>query len=82
MCCSTASEKLLGNHHHREYQDVFQGVGKVPTDVSLEVDQNHVPVSHAAKPVPAALRGKVQDRLDELVSQDIIEKIPVGSPTP
>ena len=72
---STASEII------REYQDVFQGVGKVPIEVSLKVDQNHVPVSHAARPVPAALQDKVKDKLHELVSQDI-EKIPIDSPTP
>ena len=65
-----------------EFSDVFQGLGKVPGEVSLKVCGDATPIAHPPRPVPAALREAVQSKLAELESQDIIEKIPVGEPTP
>jgi len=65
-----------------EYSDVFQGLGKVPGEVSLKVSSDATPVAHPPRPVPAALREAVQNKLAELESQEIIERIPVGEPTP
>jgi hypothetical protein len=64
-----------------EFADVFQGIGKVLGEVSLKVDPNVNPVAHHPRPIPVALRDMVQVKLGELEQQDIIERIPVGTPT-
>ena len=65
-----------------EYSDVFSGVGKVPGEIELKVDPNFVPVANPPRPIPIALHDPVQLKLQALVDQGIIEKIPVGTPTP
>jgi hypothetical protein len=65
-----------------EFADVFEGIGKVPGEVSLKVDPTVTPVAHPPRPVPVALRDMVLSKLHELEKQEIIEKIPVGTPTP
>jgi hypothetical protein len=66
----------------REYSDVFSGLGKVPGEVTLKVNPDVTPVAHPPRPVPVALRDKVQAKLQEMVDDDIIERVPVGTPTP
>lgn len=65
-----------------EYKDVFQGIGKLPGEVGLKVDPNITPVVHPPRPIPVALREPVRRKLQELEKQDIIETIPIGTPTP
>ena len=66
----------------KEYQAVFSGTGKVPGEVKLKVDPTVTPVVHPVRTVPVTLRDRVKKKLDELENEDIIEKIPVGTPTP
>ncbi len=65
----------------KEYADVFSGLGHVPGEVSLKVDPNFTPVAHPPRPIPVALREKVQEKLEEMVSDGIIERVPIGTPT-
>ncbi len=65
-----------------QFEDVFSGIGKVPGEVSLMVDNSVSPVAHPPRPIPAALREKVKIKLQELERLDILEKIPIGIPTP
>ncbi len=66
------------------FEDVFSGtcIGKVPGEVSLMVDNSVSPVAHPPRPIPVALREKVKMKLQELERLDILEKIPIGIPTP
>ena len=64
-----------------EFSDVFSGVGKVPGTVKLKVNSEISPVAHPYRPVPVSLRDAVQAKLKELEDADIIEKVPVGTPT-
>jgi len=65
-----------------DYADVFTGLGRIPGTVSLKVDPNFTPVAHPPRPIPVALREKVRDKLEEMVQDGIIERVPVGTPTP
>jgi hypothetical protein len=76
-CPHVGAVKLI-----EEFSDLFQGVGKVPGKVELKIDPTATPVAHPPRPVPVALRSAVQSKLQELVDADIIEKVPVGVPTP
>jgi hypothetical protein len=76
-CKYPSSQKVI-----EEYIDVFQGVGKVPGKVALKINKDITPVAHPPRPIPLALREPVKKKLQNLVDTDIIEKIPVGVPTP
>ena len=64
-----------------QYKDVFQGVGKIPGKYDLLCDPSAKPVAHPARPIPAALREPAREKLNQLESLGIIEKVPVGEPT-
>lgn len=64
-----------------EYSDVFGGIGKMPGKVSLKYDSSVTPVVHSSRPIPAALRDPAKNKLDSLEKSDIIEKVPIGTPT-
>ena len=72
----------VNNNILNRYSDVFQGIGRIPGDYSLQLIANARPVALNARPIPAALRDATRAKLDELESKDIIVKIPVGEPTP
>lgn len=66
----------------REYPECFQGIKKLKNlkKLKLHIDQDVKPVAQAMYRIPYSLREKVGEQLDDLESQDIIEK--VNSPTP
>ena len=66
----------------KRYDDVFQGVGKIPGKYSLHIDPNAKPVAHPSRPIPAPLREPARQKLNQLVDMGILEKVPVGEPTP
>ena len=66
----------------REYKNVFQGLGKIPGEIILNLNPDAVPVAHPPRPVPEALREPVKAKLDQMEREGIIEKIPLGTPTP
>ena len=63
-----------------EYRDVFDGLGCLPGEYNIELDQNHTPVVHAPRRLPIAIRELVQGKLDEMETEGIIAK--VAEPTP
>lgn len=65
-----------------KFSDVFQGVGRIPGDYTLQISPDARPVALNARPIPAALREPTRSKLNELEKKDIIRKIPVGEPTP
>jgi hypothetical protein len=76
-CQFPETVKLIQN-----YKDVFEGTGKMPGLVSLKIDENVKPVAHPPRPIPEALREPAKAKLDQLELEGIIEKIPLGTPTP
>ncbi len=76
-CPSPETREIL-----EEYEDVFRGVGKIPGEISLKIDQSATAIAHSPRPVPAALGDAVKAKLAEMEEEGIIEKIPPGTPTP
>ena len=68
-------EKIL-----HEYRDVFEGLGCLPGEYNITVDQSYTAVVHAPRRLPIAIRALVQEKLDEMEADDIIAK--VAEPTP
>ena len=48
----------------------------------MKANLDVAPVAHPPRPIPVALRDTVLAKLQDLEQQDIIEKIPTGTPTP
>ena len=68
-------EKIL-----HEYRDVFEGLGCLPGEYNITVDQSYTPVVHPPRRLPIAIRELVQEKLNEMEADDIIAK--VVEPTP
>ena len=66
----------------KRYDDVFQGVGKIPGKYYLHIDPNAKPVAHPSRPIPAPLREPARQKLNQLVDMGILVNVSVGEPTP
>ena len=63
------------------YADVFKdSIGCMPGEYEIKVDEKISPVVHPSRSVPAALRKKVKDELDQMERDGILAK--VTEPTP
>ena len=80
-CSSTSSIPPSAQAVYKQYADVTQGVGKIPGKYALKIDENAQPVAHPPRPIPAALRDATKKKLDEMEKMNIVQKVPVGSPT-
>lgn len=58
----------------KEYGDVFEGLGKLPGKLHLEVDDTIPPVQHMARRVPISLRKELRKKLDEMEAEGKIVK--------
>ena len=63
----------------KEFADMFNGIGCLPGEYSINIDPSVPPVIHPPRWVPIALKEKFKVELDSLVDQDIIT--PVTKPT-
>ena len=61
------------------FPELFKGVGCVNTLYHIELEPDAIPVKHAPRRVPEAIKPKVKDELDRLVREGII--MPVEVPT-
>ena len=69
-------EKIL--HHHK---NLFQGVGKATRDgqeiqIHLPMKEDAVPIAQKPRRVPYHLIEPLQNRIEEFVKSDIMEKVP------
>ena len=63
------------------YKDVFTGIGKLKdSQLNLHIDQQVQRVAQPLRRPSFSLREKIEKKLDELLQEDIIEK--VEGPTP
>lgn len=61
------SEEQEANTIINKYQDVFQGLGKLKGDITLEIDNNITPKSEPPRRIPIALREQLKNTLTEIV---------------
>lgn len=61
----------------QKYQDIFEsGIGKLEKfKCRLQLKENYQPVFFKPRPVPFALKERIESELDRLVSEDIIEPV-------
>lgn len=61
------------------FADVFSGVGKLKDyQLKLHINKDVKPVAQPVRRLPFGLREKVDQKLDELLKEDIIEEVPSG----
>ena len=78
LACTITSEGDAGDVL-QDFADIFQGVGKLKDfQLKLHINKNVKPVAQPVRRLPFGLRGKVDKKLDELLQEDIIEKVPCG----
>ncbi|CAK1583539.1 unnamed protein product [Parnassius mnemosyne] len=58
-----------------QYDDVFQGIGCLPGNYRIKLHENVVPVVHAPRKLPFAIRDNVKKKLEEMEKQGIIAKV-------
>ena len=59
-----------------QYPDVFQGIGKLKDyQLKLHVDPQIEPVAQKVRRIPFSLREKVKVKVNELIDQDIVERV-------
>ena len=63
-----------------EYDSVFKGIGCLPGEYDLEIDESITPVQVRSRKIPLSMKEEVKTKLDTLTKQCIIEQ--VESPTP
>ena len=56
----------------RDFEDVFTGLGCLPGEYHIEIDQNIRPVQHTSRRVPVPLKAKLKEKIDEMEKEGII----------
>ncbi len=65
-----ASKKPMGKEQIlREYSDVFKGLGSLPGEYHIEVDQKQTLVMHAPRKIPIAIRDLVRKELEKMEAE-------------
>ena len=65
----------------KKFPRVFgDGVGKLPGEYHMELDETVKPVQHPPRRVPVAIRERLQETLEDLESREIVAR--VTTPTP
>ena len=59
----------------QEYEEVFSGIGKMDSGYTITLKPDAIPVIHAARSVPVALKEKVKNELQRMEQHDIIRKV-------
>ncbi|CAB4017096.1 Transposon Ty3-G Gag-Pol poly, partial [Paramuricea clavata] len=59
----------------QEFNDVFEGLGKLEGQYTIVTDPSVKPVVHPPRRLPVALIDQVQEKLDNMVKDDIIAKV-------
>ena len=68
--CVTSSNALLA-----EFPDLFEGLGCLPGEHCIMLDENVTPVVEPCRKVPFALNDKLKIELDRMEKCDVIEKV-------
>ena len=57
-----------------EYKDIFQGLGCLPGEHKIHMDETVTPVVHACRKVPFALRERLTEELARMEKLNVVNK--------
>ena len=71
------SSKPANDHDSlmEEYSDCFEGLGCLPGEYKIQVDENVPPVVRPCRKIPFKLRGKLTEELTRMEKLGVIKKI-------
>jgi len=69
------SDKKLNDGLASEFKDVFEGIGCLPVTYKIKLKDDAVPVIHAARKVPIALKDRLKTELNRLTDLGIVKKV-------
>lgn len=78
VCTVKTEEQLIDQTYAQllnEYNDVFQGLGCLPWEHKITVDESVRPVIHACRKVPFRVRDKSKGELDRMENMGVISKV-------
>ena len=58
-----------------EFSDVFKGLGNLPGEHKIVIDESVTPVAHACRKVPFKLHDKLKEELDRMEKLKVIAKV-------
>ncbi|KAG1696931.1 hypothetical protein GQR58_006123 [Nymphon striatum] len=58
-----------------KYRKVFEGIGCLPGDCKIHIDQKAIPIIHPPRRVPYALKNKFKAELDRMSKLNVIEEV-------
>lgn len=59
----------------KEYADVLKGIGRLISKHKIRLKDNAEPVIHPARKVPGALKKRLREKLDSLITEGVIREI-------
>ena len=71
----TVDEAASENSVLVEYNDVFEGLGCLQGDYHIDIDKSVLPVQHAPRRTPVALKKRLKQKIDEMEKKGIIAKV-------
>ena len=71
--------KPLNDNIRKRYHDVFERLGQLQGEYTIQVDKSVRPVVHPPRKVPAPMGEAIRAELDRLTAENII--VPVTEPT-
>ena len=67
---SATSEEILAS-----FSDVFEGLGCLSTEYTIQPETDAKPVVHPPRKIPFAMKNKVKNKLSQLERMRVIEKV-------
>ena len=58
-----------------QYENVFQGLGKLEQSYHMKMDPKAVPVAQSPRKIAATLRGKLKEDLDRMEADEVVAKV-------
>ena len=73
-----STEQMMNDPILSQYIDVFNGLGALPGEYTIQVKPDVVPVINPPRRLPVALRNIVKAEVDTMVDEQIIEPVRPG----
>lgn len=75
LAVTTNSQDEFTSGILNDYSDVFEGIGCMPGEYKICIDNTVRPVVHAPRKLPVAIKENLRNKLNEMEQQQIIAKV-------
>ncbi|MES9881310.1 MAG: hypothetical protein ABW185_10560 [Sedimenticola sp.] len=74
LCDTNKSNKINSETIHKDYADLFEGLGCLPGEHTIQIDNTIPPVVHPCRKVPFAQHNALRKELDRMEDKGVICK--------